>query len=176
MANLKEKLKNVWKEIWKDYPPITAYGDSGLPSIGCLGITALATAGFAILSWSTCQSDFENTLERKKPLLQKSNSPITAIVLEDFYEKGENNSNYTLKCMTDKNKEIYVSVMDAPDKKKESLDSLISKGTKIAFPKGNISEKKLGYFGYLPIKEETYFTDSTKFASKRADRIKILKD
>lgn len=171
---MKKIINKIWKGIWKSYPPVTAY-DGGMPSIGCIGITSLVALGIVGLFGWSLKYDLEKTRNEKKPMLQESNSPITARVLEEFYEKRENESSYFLKCMTDKNKEIYLSVIDAPAKQKESLDSLLSKGSNISFPKGNISEKPSIIYGYVKLEDETYFTDSTAFGNKRADRIKILK-
>ncbi len=170
------KINRIWKGIWESYPPVTTYGGgmSSMPSIGCLGITSLITLGIVgLLIWSL-KDDVDKRRDEAKPLLQESNSYISARVLEEFYEKRENESNYTLRCMTDKNKEIYLSVIDASTKKKESLDSLVNKEMNITFPKGNIYDVGLIY-GYYKIEDETYFTDSTKFGNKRADRIKIIK-
>ena len=169
-----EIIKKVWKGIWKDSPHVTAYG-GGMPSIGCFGITALVTFGIAGLFVYALKSGFDKHVREENPNLQKSNSFITAKVLDEFYEKVDNRSNYTLRCLTDKNKEMYISITDALTKKKESLDSLINKGDKITFPKGNLSEN-IGFIsGYHEIEEEIYFTDSTKVGNKCADRIKVLK-
>src|SRR3989338_658232 len=161
-------IKKVWKGIWKSYPPVTAY-DSGMPSICCLGITSLVTLGIAGLFIYALKSDFDKHVKEENPNLQKSNYLITAKVLDEFYEKVDNRSNYTLRCLTDKNKEMYLSITDALTKKKESLDSLINNGDKINVPKGHTYEN-IGFIsGYSEIEEETYFTDSTKFGNKCAD-------
>jgi len=80
-------------------------------------------------------------------------------------------SNYTLKVRTVEGKILGISIIDSPNTKKESLDILIDKGSKISFPQGNWYEAVNGK--HYKFDNETYFHENTRFGNKRANRIRI---
>jgi hypothetical protein len=77
-------------------------------------------------------------------------------------------SEYNLRVKTDEGRDLVISIFDSESVKKESLDMLISPGTKISFPTGN-----RGVYSFERDKE-TDFSSGARVGSKRADRIKIL--
>jgi hypothetical protein len=84
-------------------------------------------------------------------------------------------SKYTLKVKTDDKRILGISVINGGNIKKESLDMLIEKGSKISFPVGNIHSVDEG----LPVRliiypEETYIKKESQTGTKRADRIRVL--
>lgn len=151
---------------------------------------------FGLMGYSmqSCNNKSEKEWEER---FKKSNVQIETTVLDKFYENrlepvpekyidgllSQAYSNETvkleskciLKCRTDNGKEIAISVINGPNTPKESLDILVNKGSRISFPKGNIHPSSKYAHNYERLEKETYFTDSTQFGSKRADRIKILK-
>jgi hypothetical protein len=100
---------------------------------------------------------------------------ITGTIQEEIYSntKNKSESKYTLKILTDDKRTIGVSVLDAPDTKKESLDILIDKDSRVRFPVGNVQRGDKSY-NYSYVSDETYFGPNTKFGNKRTDRIEIL--
>ncbi|MBW2996166.1 hypothetical protein KY332_02565 [Candidatus Woesearchaeota archaeon] len=132
-------------------------------------------------------------MERERArLYQESLTPVVATVLEESYqntlskvpeydgwvshsnETVKLESKYTLKCKRDDNgKIIAVSVVDGESVKKESIDRLVNKGSRISFPAGNHYQQS------IPLREfyhpdETYFKEGTCAGTKRADRITVL--
>ncbi len=110
----------------------------------------------------------EETYENKLKSVPKKH--IEGIMSEAYSnETVKLDSSYTLKLKTDDGKTLGVSILDGPRTKKEALDVLVSKGTRIRFPKGNLEK-----YEFDPIPEETYFNNQTQFGNKRADRISVL--
>lgn len=132
-------------------------------------------------------------------LLQDSNSPITATVLEEVYnsnlspvpafsgmvshsnETVKLDSSYSLKVRTDKGRVLGVSVIDNNDTRglggnpdKEALDRLVDEGTRIQFPRGNLVKRDYTIYETSEITNETYFHPDTQIGNKRADRITVL--
>lgn len=111
-----------------------------------------------------------------KEMLESSNRPIYATVLEKKYVPENNNSpsSYSLKVMADK-RTLEINIIDSKYEKKESLENRIEPGTKISFPRGNL---KIDGYRLYECKgnneiHETYFKEGITLGYKRADRIKI---
>lgn len=123
--------------------------------------------------------------------LKKSNRPIVGTVLKEVYKNTltpnpERNgvvsysnetvkleSKYTLKLRTDDGRVLGVSIVDGGDAKKESLDRIINRGTRVSFPAGNLQNTSW-YEDHRVARGETYFTRDTQVGTKRADRIRVL--
>ncbi|MFH1452296.1 MAG: hypothetical protein ABIF88_03930 [archaeon] len=148
------------------------------------------TAGVAYWGISPASNRYEKLFEEGK-------RPIVGTVLEEVYqntlspvpsrngfvsysnETVKLESKYTLKIQTDDGRILGVSVIDVDGKdddipiKKESLDVIIEKGSKISFPAGNMRDRY--YFSeHKKYSNETYFTPETRAGNKRADRITVL--
>lgn len=127
-----------------------------------------------------------------KKFFEYSEKPIVGTVLEESYQNTllpvpnwneiVSCSSYTLKIQTDDSRIIGVSVIDGDDLegrpvKKESLDAIIEKGTRISFPCGNVRH---GYLlhgtAHRYYSNETFFTPETQAGNKRADRIKVMSE
>jgi|SRR3989338_6414040 len=156
------------------------------------GLVVLGIASGAYLGISPVDRKYEKLFEEGK-------RPIVGIVLEESYqntlspvpkwdglvsysnETVKLESRYTLKIQTDDGRIIGVSVIDGDDSwdgtpvKKESIDAIIEKGTKISFPAGNMRHGNwFAGAGHRDYPNETYFTPETQAGNKRADRIKVL--
>ena len=182
----KEKLKESWEDLWVTTPAI--------------GMGAPLSPGFILSGFLTfgviCGAMtyyFSKKEEKLKEDFSRSQLPVAAIVLSEKYTPSDccnNESKYSLVIKTDKGKEIQLCINDGLKAKKESLDSLINKGSKISFPTGNIAYSpeirqksyaeiknfyEYTFRDYYKAKDETYFAENTPLGKKCADRIRILK-
>lgn len=156
-------------------------------------------SGLGILFYSLHQSSIKNEEERERAY-QQSQEQIRGEVIEERYENTLESvpekhmsgflsqaysnetvkveSTYTLRVRTDDGRELGVSVFDGPNAKKESLDVLLDEGSRISFPRGNLEKYKYHASDKRirqgPIHNEKWFTPSTKFGNKRADRITLI--
>lgn len=154
-------------------------------------IASFATISLAVLAGIKFNNHLNDLDKKAIEMLNKSSEPIVATVLSESYENELSpvkkwnglvsysnetvklDSKYSLKIVTNEGDTLGLSVIDGGNIKKESLDMIISEGSRISFPKGNLRD--IGY--RLPSKDsgETYFTPETQVGTKRADRIKILR-
>ncbi|MBW3003947.1 hypothetical protein KY337_05255 [Candidatus Woesearchaeota archaeon] len=157
----------------------------------------------------------EQTKQRIKETYAESSRAITGIVVDDWYFSGRpllrqpersglfsysnetvrlGVSKYVIKLRRDDNKKVIaLSIIDNNDGQKEALDSLVSSGSRISFPRGNYFDPgkvtKLKHpswaefaFGTFPDEEyaiyrdpaQTYFRHNTQIGVKRAELISIL--
>jgi len=163
----------------------------GLKSKVIGGLVSLGIVAGAYLGISSVDRKYERLFEEGK-------RPIVGTVLEESYqntlspvpnwngfvsysnETVKLESKYTLKIQTDDCKIIGVSVIDGDGRygtpvKKESIDAIIEKGTRISFPAGNMRHGNwFDGASHRDYPNETHFTPETQAGNKRADRIKVL--
>lgn len=150
--------------------------------VGYLGIIEIKTYNtYLTKEWEKHQvpivgtvlkEGYENTLspvDRWDGLVSYSNETIKL------------DSKYTLKIKTDDGRVLGVSVINSKGTRsegavtKESLDILVSVGSRISFPSGNWkSASWVGDERVVRYPSETNFTQDTQKGTKRADRITVL--
>jgi len=159
------------------------------------GIIVGLSVGAAGLMYNfTQKSNLEREALSRKANLEvyaQSQKPIVGTVLAEKYvnrlspnpersgflsysnETVKLDSTYTLEVKTDSGKLIGLSIINGGGVKKESLEILIHKGTRISFPRGRISAPAPSYLRE-EFRGETTFGINTQVGTKRADRIEIL--
>lgn len=162
-----------------DYGLYSSKGDT--PWI-VMGFGVLAAAIFGICTFTGNQER-----DRSKTFNQQ---PVYAEVLEEKYTSPLENatrdtptifgtgsrSRYILKVRTNEGKIIGLSIFDGSTHTKESLDAIISAGSRISFPPGNVTyDRKLEGWKdpHETIFDETNMTLETSVVTKRADRITV---
>lgn len=165
-------------------------------------IGGLVSVGIAVGAYFAGSSMLEEDRKYER-LFEEGKRPIVGTVLEESYqntlspvpekhisglvsqaysnETVKLESKYTLKIQTDDGRILGVSIIDGDDSwdgtpvKKESIDAIINKGTRISFPAGNMRHGNwLEGSTHREYPNETHFTPETQAGNKRADRIKVL--
>ena len=77
---------------------------------------------------------------------------------------------YLITGVTDDGRELSVNIVDSENLKKESIDALVSEGTRVCFPQGNLTPKLNSYFN------ETYFDKNTSAGTKQAAGLRVLSE
>jgi len=170
--------------------------------VGCGALVLLAIGGM-IYGVRGCNSSMERETQKAKERFVQSNQPVCVVVQEELHgtttvrvprqvvghdgwsgeaiyspETQVPTTSYTLLTQREETKApLAISVIDGGDKRKESLDALISRGSRICFPVGNILPNggRGAYqgYGFSHDQDETYVTPQTATGTKRANRIRV---
>ena len=171
-------MKNLDRVLWNYGIPTLMIGGT-LGVIGGIIISLQCTTeelkrayeeGNRIISGKVLEERYENTLS------SVPEKEIRGLISHAYSsETVKLDSKYTLRVQTDDGRILGVSIVDAPDVRKESLDILINaeKQTRISFYEGNLVKTENNIHGYEVLDNETYFTPETQFGNKRADRIRL---
>lgn len=157
---------------------------------GSFAVVMIGAITCAVATTYCGWSERAKSAKRFQEEYDKSQQTIEATVLDEVYENRlesvperhvdglvsqaysnetvKLNSRYTLRIKTRDGKTMGLSVVDGGGSKKEALDLIVNKSSRISFPKGNL----ISPGRHDP--RETYISEDSQIATKRADRINVL--